>query len=180
MQTRLVFPLLAAALIWSVPAAAEWKEYVLREAAVALQLPAAPKKEASLYKTEVIGAAGAPTVIYTAEDGDIRFKLTVADLRAPHLFAKGANIMAECYFLAEQEGEVRANLPLRAEDGTPHGVRGRWVSVDLRDMQGNKQTGCLFAQGRLIRAEALIPRSHPQAETPVVAYFMDSLRILAR
>jgi hypothetical protein len=87
--------------------------------------------------------------------------VTVADLRAPDLVVKGANIMGECYFDAELEGRVLSNLAHRAEDGTEYGVHGRIVDVEIED-EGRKQTNCFFTEGRPFKIEAVVLPEHGQ------------------
>lgn len=167
--------LLVSGLTLSVPASAAWQEYALTDVGVAVKFPSQPLREASIYKTEVIGDP-ASAIVYSATEDNIRFALTVVDLRAPALTAKGANIMGECYFLAEQEGESRANMAARASDGTQEGVHGRWVAVDLKNNAGHKRTSCFFTNGRLYRSEALVLPAHEAAELPSVIRFMNSFR----
>jgi hypothetical protein len=176
MRSLLPAGALVSTLLLSPPASAAWKDYVLPDVGVVMEFPNPPKRETGTYKTEVVGEPPAAAIVYSASEDNIDFTLTVVDLRAPVLTAKGANIMGECYFLAEQEGTVRANMAFRAEDGTPTGVRGRWVAVDLKDDAGLKRTSCLVTNGRLYRSEALILPAHEAAEAPTVLRFINSLR----
>jgi hypothetical protein len=101
--------------------------------------------------------------------------MTVVKFEKPEHLAKAANIMAECVFLAEADGLPLANLPLRAEDGTAAGVRGRVVSVDLNYNLGVRQTACFFTKDRLYKLEATMV--HPvQEDADIVARFVTTQR----
>jgi hypothetical protein len=99
----------------------------------------------------------------------------VVKFEKPEHLAKAANIMAECVFLAEADGIALANLPFRAEDGTPAGVRGRVVSVDLNYNLGVRQTACFFTKGRLYKIEGTMV--HPvQEDADIIARFVTTQR----
>ena len=154
---------------------AQWQEHVFVDLGVAKEFPAAPNVQVSEYQTIVIGDTPVPAAILSTEVGNVLFKVTVADLRAPDLVVKGANIMGECYFDAELEGHVLTNLAHRAEDGTEYGVHGRIVDVEIED-EGRKQTSCFFTKGRLYKSEAMVAEGAPQADLAVATRFVRSLR----
>ena len=154
---------------------AQWQEHVFANLGVAKEFPAAPNVLSGEYQTIVIGDTPVPAAILLTELDNVVLKVTVADLRAPDLVVKGANIMGECYFDAELEGRVLTNLPHRAEDGTEYGVHGRIVDVEIEG-EGRKQTSCFFTKGRLFKSEAIIEEAAPQADLDVATRFVRSLR----
>jgi hypothetical protein len=152
----------------------EWREYVYARHGIAKEFPGQPITSIDEYKTEVIGEA-LMSVVTHVELGDVTTQMTVVKFGKPEHLAKAANIMAECVFLAEADGLPLANLPLRAEDGSAAGVRGRVVSVDLNYNLGVRQTACFFTRERLYKIEATMV--HPvQEDADIVARFVTTQR----
>ena len=156
-------------------AMAQWQQHVFADLGVAVEFPAAPISEDGEYQTVVIGDNPVPAVILSADVGGSSFMATVADLRAPDIVIHGANIMAECYFVAEEEGHALSNLALRAEDGTAYGVHGRVVDIEIEG-EGRKQTSCFVANGRLFKLEATTQLGAPSDQMAMATRFVRSLR----
>ena len=156
-------------------AMAQWQEHVFADLGVAMEFPAAPIVEDGEYQTVVIGDVPVPAVILSADVDDVFLEAIVADLRAPDIVVKGANIMAECYFIPELEGRALSNLAHRVEDGTEYGVHGRIVDVEIED-EGRTQTGCFVANGRLFKLEATTAVNAPQEHLAMATRFVRSLR----
>lgn len=157
-------------------AMAQWEEHVFADLGFAVEFPAAPHVEDGEYQTVVIGDIPVPAMIFSAHVDDASFKATVADLRAPDIAINGANIMAECYFIAEQEGRALSNSALRAEDGTEYGVHGRAVDIEIEG-EGRKQTSCFVANGRLFKLEAMAAVEAPSEHMVMAERFVRSLRL---
>jgi hypothetical protein len=155
---------------------ADWKEYVFVEHQIAKEFPAPPVKTTGTYKTEVIGDKPAPTTIYTVERDNLIFRMTVVDLMAPELVAKGASIYGECVFLAQDEGEPLAHMPQRVEDGTAYRVYGHLQTVELFNKAGRKQTNCFYSKGRLFKIESHVLPAHGQMNTSMAIRFSTSIR----
>ena len=165
----------AAALLSSQPAAA-WDDYLYSDLGIAKEFPAPPSVEDGTYRTEDAGSGTVPARIFSLEQDHVVFRMTVADMRAPEYMARSASILSECIYLAEQEGEVRAKMPQRVEDGTNYRVYGHLTSVDLFDNQGRKQTNCFFTKGRLFKIEATVLPEHGQPNSSLAIRFTSSLR----
>jgi len=166
-------------------ALAQWQEYVFADLGMAKEFPAAPVIEEGEYQTIVIGDVPVPARFFSTEQGGVTMKIIVADMRAAELAVKGANVMGECYFDAELEGDVLSNLAHRLEDGTPYGIHGRIVDVlldadeegeDSEDERARKQTSCFFAKGRLFKNEAIVSRQAGEGGVETAAHFVRSLR----
>jgi hypothetical protein len=173
-------PMLLIAGLLAAPAAAqddheaEWREYTYRQHGIAKEFPGQPITNIDEYNTEVIGEPVRAIVIF-AELGDVTAQMTVVKFEKEEHLAKAANIMAECVFLAEADGLALANIPLRAEDGSAAGVRGRVVSVDLNYNLGVRQTACFFTRGRLYKIEGTMV--HPvQEDADIIARFVTTQR----
>jgi hypothetical protein len=153
---------------------ADWREYVYLQHGIAKEFPGQPITNIDEYRTEVIGEAVRAVLIFR-ELGDVTVQMTVVKFDKREHLAKAANMMAECIFLAESDGMPLANLPLRAEDGSAAGVRGRVVSVDLNYNLGVRQTACFFTKDRLYKIEGTMV--HPvQEDSDMIARFVTTQR----
>nr|TFG52733.1 MAG: hypothetical protein E4H34_04615 [Hyphomicrobiales bacterium] len=173
---RVIFLLLAGIGLFPVKARAAWEEYMYSDLGIAKEFPAEPTVGSGTYDTAVAGNGSVPSAIYSVEQDNIVYRMTVADLRAPEYISRGANIYAECIFRAEQEGTVLAKMPQRVEDGVGYRVYGHLTSVDLFDNQGRKQTNCFVTKGRLFKIEAIVLAAHGLANTSQAIRFSTSLR----
>src|ERR1700746_2397651 len=72
-------------------AAEDWKEYNYPDQGVAIQFPATPQAMKSTYDS--IYVKGLPSMIYSAEDDHVVYKLTVVDLSSRP--DNGANFLNE-------------------------------------------------------------------------------------
>jgi hypothetical protein len=170
------FLLVLALALPSAPASAAWRDYLYADLGVAKEFPVEPKREATSYRTPVIGARSVPAVVFSGEEDHIIFRMTVADLRAPQFVERSGTILSECIELAEQEGTVLARMPQRVEDGTDYRVYGHMTSVDLFGNRGRKQTNCFYTKGRLIKVETVILPEHGEPNSAMAIRFTSSLR----
>jgi hypothetical protein len=174
---RIVLILIVLASVGMVtPAHAQWREYIYPELGVAISFPAEPARVAARYNTQVVGADPASAEIFTATHDSIVYRMTIADLRAPEHVVKSANILAECIFIAEGEGQPLVNVPHNVPDGSPGAVRGRAVSVDTAEPPGRKETSCFYTKGRLYKIEAMVPIGYGEPDTPLALMFTESVR----
>ena len=157
-------------------ASAAWAEYMYADLGIAKEFPAAPSLATGTYQTDVAGSGVVPSQIYSVELDDILYSLTIADLGAPDYIERGANILSECIYRAEQEGTVLAKMPQRVEDGVGYRVYGHLTSVDLSDNQGRKQTNCFVTKGRLYKIETIIRPAHGLMNSSQAIRFSSSLR----
>ena len=167
-----------AALCAGTPAAAAWQEFVFADLGIAKQFPAAPRRAAGTYQTVATGGVPVPADVFTLEADFIRYRMTVVALGRPDMLARSASILGECVFIAEEEGRPLANLPLRVPDGTALGLLGRAVSADIERAFARKETGCVFARGKLVRLEATVLPERAEPDAPEAVQFIESLRFL--
>ena len=73
---RVFASILSALLLGAGPASA-WQEYVYPDQGVAIQFPAKPTAAKATYNSTL--AKGLPSMLYSAEDGNVVYKLTVVD-----------------------------------------------------------------------------------------------------
>ena len=153
-----------------------WDEYMYADLGIAKEFPGPPDVEEGTYRTEVAGSGTVPARIFSLEQDHVVYRMIVADMRAPEYMARSASILSECIYRAEQEGEVRAKMPQRVEDGTGYRVYGHLTSVDLFENGGRKQTNCFFTKGRLFKIEATVLPEHGQPNSSLAIRFTLSLR----
>ena len=158
------------------PAAAQWKEYMYKDLGIAKEFPVEPKQTTGEYKSGVIGRdVAAPSVILTAEEDNVVYRMEVVDLNKPDLIARSASITNECIFNAEEEGVTLANMTNRVEGGI-NAVYGRLTSVELFENKGRKQTTCLFTKGKMYIISAHVLPAHGEANSSKAIRFTNSLR----
>jgi hypothetical protein len=78
--TMRILAFIIFALLLGAGRASAWEEYKYLEQGVAIQFPARPQVTKSTYDS--VYAKGLPSMIYSAEDDHVLYKLTVIDLTA--------------------------------------------------------------------------------------------------
>jgi hypothetical protein len=137
-------PLLAAR-----PASA-WEEYKYLDQGVAIQFPAKPQAMQSTYDS--VYAKGLRSMVYSAEDDHVLYKLTVVDLTGrPDM---GANFLNEAANRLQRDGEVLfTDFPRVYQDA--RSVFGVSLVVDRTD--GSRMRSSLYHhKGRLYIADAIV------------------------
>jgi hypothetical protein len=133
------------------PAAAEdWKEYNYPDQGVAIQFPAKPEATKSTYDS--IYVKGLPSLVISAEDDHVLYKMTVVDLSTRS--ETGTNFLNEAANRMQREGEVLFT-------DFPHvyqGVRSVFgVSLVFDRKDGSRVRSSLYHhRGRLYIAEAIV------------------------
>ena len=130
--------------------ASAWEEYIYRDQGVAIQFPTKPQAMKSTYDSAF--GKGLPSMIYSAEDDHVLYKLTVVDLTArPEM---GANFLNEVANRLQREGEVLfADFP-RIYQGE-RSVFG--VSLVVDRMDGSRVRSSVYRhKGRLYIADAIV------------------------
>lgn len=133
------------------PAAAEdWKEYDYPDQGVAIQFPAKPEAMKSTYDS--IYVKGLPSLVISADDDHVIYKLTVVDLGARS--DMGTNFLVEAAIRMQRNGEVLSTDFPHVYNGV-RSVFGVTLVVDHRD--GSRVRSSLFHhKGRLYMAEAIV------------------------
>jgi hypothetical protein len=146
---RILAFIMFALLLGARPASA-WEEYKYLDQGVAIQFPAKPQAVKSTYDS--VYAKGLPSVIYSAEDDHVLYKLTVIDLTTrPDM---GANFLNEVANRLQREGEVLfTDFPRVYQDA--RSVFGVSLVVDRID--GSRVRSSLYHhKGRLYIADAIV------------------------
>jgi hypothetical protein len=130
--------------------ASAWEEYKYLDQGVAIQFPAPPQSAKSTYDS--VYAKGLPSMIYSAEDDHVLYKLTVVDLT--NHSDMGANYLNEAANRLQREGEVLfTDFPRVYQDA--RSVFGVSLVVDRTD--GTRVRSSLYYhRGRLYVADAIV------------------------
>src|ERR1700681_4638153 len=147
---RIVACIVFALFLGAGPASA-WEEYIYLDQGVAIQFPAKPQAMKSTYDS--IFVKGLPSMIYSAEDDHVLYKLTVVDLtNRPDM---GANFLNEAGYGLMREGDVLyTNFPRVYQD--TKAIYGVSLVVDRTD--GSRVRSSLYYhKGRLYIADAVVP-----------------------
>jgi len=127
-----------------------WTESIYLDQGVAIQFPAKPQAMKSAYNS--IFAKGLPAMVYSAEDDNVVYKLTVVDLtNRPDV---GANFLNEAANGLMREGEVLFTDFPRVYQGVK-AIYGVTLVVDRMD--GSRVRSSLYYnKGRLYIADAVV------------------------
>ena len=130
--------------------ASAWQEYIYLDQGVAIQFPAKPQALKSTYDS--VFAKGLPSMIYSAEDDHVLYKLTVIDLTSrPDM---GSNFLNEAAYSLMREGDVLfTDFPRVYQDAKS--IYGVTLVVDRND--GSRvRTSLYYHKGRLYIADAVV------------------------
>ncbi len=144
-------PVLMLTLFMTAGPAWAWEEHVFLDQGVAIQFPVKPQTQTSSYNS--IFAKGLPSMVYSAEDDHVVYKLTVVDLtkRPPET---GPNFLNEVGYQLMRKGTVLFTDFPRVYQGAKS-VYGITLVVDRKD--GSRvRDSFYYHKGRLYIAEAAV------------------------
>jgi hypothetical protein len=144
------FAFIMFALSLATSPASAWQEYVYLDQGVAISFPAKPETMKSTYDS--ILAKGLPSMVYSAEDDHVIYKLTVVDLASRP--DAGANFVNDAAYGLIRGGEVLFTDFTRVYQ-SERSIHGVSVVVDRTD--GSRvRTSLYYNKGRLYIAEAKV------------------------
>jgi len=145
-----IFALVMFSLFLGAGPASAWMEFIYLDQGVAIQFPAKPQASKSTYDSTL--ASGLASMVYSAEDDHVLYKLTVVDLtNRPDV---GANFLNEAAFGLMREGDVLFTDFPRVYQGVK-AIYGVTLVVDRMD--GNRvRTSLYYNKGRLYIADAIV------------------------
>src|ERR1700681_1260146 len=146
---RILAVIMFALFLGAGPASA-WNEYIYLDQGVAIQFPAKPDAMKSTYGSTL--AKGLPSIIYSAEDDHVLYRLTIVDLtNRPDV---GANFLNEAAYGLMREGDVLFTDFPRVYQGE-RSIFGVTLVVDRPD--GSRvRTSLYYNKGRLYIADAVV------------------------
>src|SRR5215470_4443547 len=137
-----------AAFVVSGPAAAQsWEEYSYPEYAFSVDFPANPQVEETTY--QVADNRLVPAQVYSVRQGDVIFKMTVAELEGTRL--EESAIIDHAIKTLSQAATVRLNIPARI-----YQVYGRQLTVEGAD-SSRSMVQLFDYKDRLYKIEAKAP-----------------------
>jgi len=143
-----IFAFIMFALFLGAGPASAWEEYNYPDQGVAISFPAKPQAMKSTYDS--ILAKGLPSMIYSAEDDHVIYKLTVVDLASRP--DAGANFLNAAAYELIHGGDVLFTDFTRVYQGE-RSIHGTTVVFDRTD--GSRvRTSLYYNKGRLYIAEA--------------------------
>lgn len=145
-----IFAFIMFALFLGAGPASAWDEYIYLDQGVAIQFPAKPQAMKSTYDS--VFAKGLPSMIYSAEDDHVLYKLTVIDLT--NSSDMGANFLNEAAYGLMRQGDVLfTDFPRVYQDAKS--IYGVTLVVDRKD--GSRVRSSLYSyKGRLYVADAVV------------------------
>ncbi len=145
-----VFAFIMFALFLGAGPAAAWDEYIYLDQGVAIQFPAKPQAMKSTYNS--IFAKALPSMVYSAEDDHVLYKLTVVDLTShPDM---GSNFLNEAAYALMRKGDVLVtDFPRVYQDAKS--IYGVTLVVDRKD-GSRARTSLYYHKGKLYMADAVV------------------------
>ena len=144
------FAYLLFALILGAGPAMAWEEYVYLDQGVAISFPAKPQAMKSTYSS--ILAKGLPSMVYSAEDDHVIYRLTAVDLASRP--DAGANFLNDVAYELIRSGDVLFTDFTRVYQGE-RSIHGTTVVVERPDGK-RVRTSIYYNRGRLYIAEAIV------------------------
>jgi hypothetical protein len=156
-------------LLGATPAGA-WQEYLYLDRGVAIQFPVAPQIRTATHESTLL--KGLPATIYSAEDDNVLYRLTVVDLgtrvdAAPNLLNEAA------YFLMREGDVLFTDFPRVYND--ERAIYGLTLVVDRTD--GSRARSSLYvSRGRLYVADAIVRPARGDKDMTVPSRFDQTIR----
>jgi hypothetical protein len=161
----LVILVSTALMLSSVPARAQWRDYVSNDFGFAFHAPCALSAERGSYKADTSGEY--PTVVYACTDDNIVYRASVADCR--ERASEGASLLEEAAYTFTLDKNV-----LLDDYGRVDTVYGRKVTVDLPDGAGRAAASFYFDRGYLFQLTATVLPANGDYGSPNLSRFLDS------
>lgn len=165
------FALIAFALFLAAcPASAAFEEYTYIDQGVAIHFPARPTAMKSSYDS--IFAKDLPSMVYSAEDDHVIYRLTVVDLT--NFAEKGASFLNEAgYELMRQGKVVFTDFPRVYQD--EKSIYGVTLQVDRKD--GSRVLSSIYYhKGRLYIPEAVVLAARTDKDMTIPSRFVQTIR----
>jgi len=166
---RIVAAIMFALFLGAGPASA-WEEHIYLDQGVAIQFPVAPHAMKSTYDS--IFAKGLASIVYSAEDDHVIYKLTAIDLtQHPET---GANFLNEAANELMHQGDVLFTDFPRVYQGVKS-IFGVTLVVDRMD--GSRVRSSLYYnKGRLYIADAIVLAARGDKDMTVPSRYDQTIR----
>jgi hypothetical protein len=141
--------------------AAGWQTYIFQDQGFSVESLVPLTKGAGLYKGAIAGQI--PTITYTGEAENIRYKVSIVDIsKRP---ADAVNLYEEMEFLTSLSGKVLANESVGIEPGKDRHY-GRQLVIQAKD--GNLvRTVLVYNKGKIYATEStILPNGDKESFSP--------------
>jgi hypothetical protein len=166
--------IVTAALTWSLPAEAAWKEYTYADLGIAKFFPTEPKITTGSYGAGIRLPLSkiVPDTILTAEDSGVTYKVTVVDFKDRQ--TEGANIMAEAFSSLAAKGTIVSEGFPRLDLGK-NSVYGLTLIVDEKGGD-HANSAVFFNKGKLYLVQASAPSNSQARFDSGMGRFIETIR----
>jgi hypothetical protein len=144
------FAITALSIAASSAYAAGWQVYAFRDQGFSVESPAPLARGTGTYKGAVAGVI--PTITYTTEADNIRYKVSVVDIS--NRLPEAVNLYEEMEFLTSLSGKVLANESVGIEPGKDRHY-GRQLVLQAKD-GSLVRTALVYNKGKIYATEATI------------------------
>jgi len=148
---RITLALVTGTMLLAGPvAAADWKLLTFPDQGFGIESPVPLVKGAGTYQAAVAGRI--PTVTYSGELDNIRYKVTIIDIsKRP---AEALNLFEEMEALTELQGKVIGNDSMGIEPGKLRQY-GRELVLQAKD-GSFRRIGLMYSKGKIFQAEGTV------------------------
>jgi hypothetical protein len=169
-ETMRILALIMFTLFLGAGPASAWEEYVYLDQGVAISFPAKPQAMKSTYDS--ILAKGLPSMVYSAEDDHVVYKLTAIDLTSRP--DAGANFLNDAANNLNRTGELLfTDFPrVYQNERAIHGVT---LVIDRMD-GARVRSSLYYVRGRLYIAEANVLPARGDKDMTVPSRFDQTIR----
>ena len=141
---------MGAILLASPAAAADWTLLKFPDQGFGIESPVPLVKGSGVYRGAVAGSI--PTLTYSGELDNIRYKVTIIDIsKRP---AEALNLFEEMEALTELQGKVAGNDSMGIEPGRQRQY-GRELLIQAKD-GSLRRIGLMYSKGKIYQAEATV------------------------
>lgn len=166
----------SAVLALTVPAHADWKQYQDKSLGIFMSFPAPPVRTTEVYTGPALNtlAHKADSVVLTAKDGDVTYRLQVIDFTKRA--AQGSNLAGEAInLLIGGRGTDFQVTDFPLWDKGDNAVYGTAIIIDRKDAaKTHELADVVFNKGKLYLITASVPGDSPDRQSPGLARFMDT------
>jgi hypothetical protein len=176
---------IAATVLATLPAHADWKQYQYKDLGIDAYFPVAPTRTQTTYKSVIRKplAKPAPAAVLTAKDGDIPYQVEVVDYTAQA--AQGSDIAQEAFADAigftdgasKRQPDNFMVTTISRWDLGKNSVYGPALTIERKDKASTHVLeDIVFHKGKLYLISASVPGKSPNRNAMGLGRFMDTLQ----
>jgi len=165
-----IFALVVLTVVLGMSPASAWEEYIYLDRGVAIQFPVRPQMTTGMHQSILV--KGLASTIYSAQDDNVLYRLTVVDL-AGHTDAAN-NLLNEAAYSLMREGDVLfTDFPRVYQD--EKAIYGVTLVVDRTDAS-RARTSLYVSKGKLYLADAIVLPARGDKDMTTPSRFDQTIR----